>query len=298
LSFLRPYRARVVLISLLATLEIGLVALAPWPLKAVVDNVLGGRPLPPALAAFVAPVVGNSTVALLLLIVAAGLLLQISSEVVLMIHTQLQVDSGQRIVYDLRARLLAHLQALGLRHHVAAKTADSVYRLEADAYCVNDLVMGGVFPLATAFLKLAVMFTILARLDLPLALLSLCVVPFLYACLRYYSIRMTDRAERVKESESALVERLYEILSSIKVVKSFARERYELGRFVETGSQTMRARLRLTWQESLFSVVVSVITLTGTAPSPEAAANAADVASRIPGVQGVVNSVRSTESTT
>jgi hypothetical protein len=41
-----------------------------------------------------------------------------------------------------------------------------------------------------------------------------------------------------------------------------------------------------------------VITLTGTAPSPEAAANAADVASRIPGVQGVVNSVRSTESTT
>ena len=265
LSFLRPYRTRVALISLLATIEIGLVALAPWPLKAVVDNVLGGQPLPPALAEPVTAVVGGSVFGLLLLVVIAGLILQIASEVVLMIHTQLQVDAGQRIVYDLRARLLSHLQALGLRHHVHSKTADSVYRLEADAYCVNDLVMGGFFPLATALLKLTVMFAILARLDLPLALLSLSVVPLLYVSLRHYSVRMIDRAERVKELESSLVERMFEILSSIKVVKSFAREPYELHRFTAAGASTMEARLRLTWQESLFSVAVSAITLTGTA---------------------------------
>ena len=45
LSFLRPYKNRVVAIAALATLEIGLAALAPWPLKTVVDNVLGGRPV-------------------------------------------------------------------------------------------------------------------------------------------------------------------------------------------------------------------------------------------------------------
>jgi hypothetical protein len=54
-------------------------------------------------------------------------------------HTQLQVDMGQRLVYDLRARLLAHLQALPLRHHVLGTAADSVYRLDADAHCVDDL---------------------------------------------------------------------------------------------------------------------------------------------------------------
>ena len=43
LSFLRPYRARVAAIVALSLLEIGLAALAPWPLKAVVDNVLGGQ---------------------------------------------------------------------------------------------------------------------------------------------------------------------------------------------------------------------------------------------------------------
>ena len=51
LSFLRPYRARVLAISLLSLAEIALAALGPWPLKMVVDNVLGGQPLPPQLAA-------------------------------------------------------------------------------------------------------------------------------------------------------------------------------------------------------------------------------------------------------
>jgi ATP-binding cassette, subfamily B, bacterial len=265
LGFLRPYRGRVAVIGVLAALEIGLVALAPWSLKAVVDNVLGRQPLPPPFASLAETLVGDSLVGLLLLVVGAGLAVQIASELVLMLLTQLQVDTGQRIVYDLRTRLLSHLQALGLRHHVLTKAADSVYRLEADAYCVNDLAIGGLFPLATAFLKLAVMFIILARLDATLALLSLSVVPFLYACLRYYSVRMVERAERVKERESALIERIYEILSSIRVVKSFARERFELGRFTAAGRATMAARLTLTWQESLFSVAVSAVTLIGTA---------------------------------
>ncbi|MDH3422996.1 MAG: ABC transporter ATP-binding protein/permease, partial [Gemmatimonadota bacterium] len=43
------------------------------------------------------------------------------------------------------------------------------------------------------------------------------------------------------------------------------RERHELARFSRTGDDTMQARLALTWQESLFSVVVTTITLAGTA---------------------------------
>ena len=88
------------------------------------------------------------------------------------------------------------------------------------------------------------MFLILLRLDAPLALLSLAVVPLLYACLRYYSTRMVNRAQQVKELESRLVDRVYEILSGIKVVKSFAREPHELERFADVGRETMSARLR------------------------------------------------------
>ena len=276
-SFLRPYRGRVAILAALAAAEIVFGVLSPWPLQIVLDNVLGGKPLPRTI-----PLVGDAALdvsgavtwiqhiaggplGLLLIVVIGGLVLQLLAQVVSLFNTQVQVDTGQRMVYALRARLLAHLQALALRHHIVTRTADSVYRLEADAYCVHDLVMSGVLPLATSIITLAAMFTILLRLDRSLALLSLTVVPFLYACLRYYSNRMVDRAERVKELESKLVERLYEILSSIKVVKGFAREPHELQRFKSAGHETMSARLQFTWQESLFTLAVTAITLTGTA---------------------------------
>jgi ATP-binding cassette subfamily B protein len=265
LGFLRPYRGRVVALAAIAVVDIALGILAPWPLKLVVDNVLGGQALPSPVSWLEHVTVGDSRVALLLVIVIGGLLLQVLMQIVSMINTQVQVDTGQRMVYSLRARLLAHLQALTLRHHIVTRTADSVYRLEADAYCVHDLVMSGMFPLVTAILTLGAMFVVLLRLDSHLALLSLTVVPLLYLCLRYYSKRMVDRAEQVKELESKLIERLYEILSSIKVIKSFAREPHELQRFSTSGAETITARLRLTWQESLFTLAVTAITLSGTA---------------------------------
>ena len=265
LSFLRPYRVRVAVIAILSLAEIGIAALTPWPLKLIVDNILGDHPLPGPVARFTATTGWAGPAALLVIVAVAGLALQIANEAIRMAHTQLQIGMGQRIVYSLRARLLAHLQALPLRHHVLTRTADSVYRLDADAHCVDDLVIGGVFPLALAFLNLAIMFGVLAYLDRTLALLALTVVPFLYLCLRHYSKTMTDRAERVKALESTLVERAFEILSSVAAVKSFARERHELARFSRAGDETMGARLALTWQESLFSVAVSAVMLAGTA---------------------------------
>jgi ATP-binding cassette subfamily B protein/subfamily B ATP-binding cassette protein MsbA len=265
LGFLRPYRGQAAAILALSILEIGLAALAPWPLKVIVDYVLGGLPLPAPIAAITPAAVAGSAVAFLVMVVVAGLLVQVANEVVRMIHTQMQVKVAQRVVYTLRAKLLAHLQALPLRHHVVTPTADSVYRLDADAHCVDDLIIGGVFPLTLATLNLAVMFVVLVYVDPTLALLSLVVAPFLYVCLRFYSRTMLERAERVKALESTLIERAFEILSSVAAVKSFTRERHELARFSSSGDDTMRARLRLTWQESLFSVTVTAITLAGTA---------------------------------
>jgi ATP-binding cassette subfamily B protein len=264
-SCMRPYRGRMAVLLGIAATEIALGLLTPWPLKLLVDNVLGTQPMPPTIGAIAHAVTGGSQAELLFVVVIGGLLLQLASQVMSTINTQVQVDTGQRMVYTLRAQLLAHLQALALRHHIATRTADSVYRLEADAYCVHDLVMSGALPLLTSVATLTAMFVILVKMDQSLALLSLAVIPFLYACLRYYSKRMVDRAERVKELESKLVERLYEILSSIKVVKGFAREPHELQSFKSAGHETMNARLQFTWQESLFTLVVTAITATGTA---------------------------------
>ncbi len=266
LSYLKPYRRPVLLLSVLLVVEIALGALQPWPVALAIGHVLQNQPFGvEAIDNWMRAVAGDNRLVPLIVIVAAGVVLQVTNQLVSAWGTQVQVDTGQRMVYDLRYRLFEHLQSLGLHHHITTNTGDAVYRVDVDAYAIENLVMSGLFPLATSIITLVVMFGVLVSMDVTVALLSLTVVPFLYLCLRYYMKTLVNREERVKELESRLVERLYETFSAIKLVKSFAREQYERDRYARAGHETMTGRIAITWYQSLFSVVVTMITIVGTA---------------------------------
>jgi ATP-binding cassette subfamily B protein len=270
LQYMQPYRRQVSLLSLLLVSEIVLGALQPWPLAIVIDYVLtpaalGGKTFPPSLQPLITAVTRDNQFALLVSVVVMGVVLNLVNQFVSAYGTQVQVDTGQRMVYDLRGKLFEHLTALGLHHHITTSTADAVYRVDVDAYAIENLVMSGLFPLATSTIALAVMFGWLFYMNVTIALLSLTVVPFLYLCLRFYTKTLVNREERVKELEAKLLGRLYETFGAMKLVKSFAREPHELQRYAANGVTTMNARIAITWQQSLFSVVVSAITILGTA---------------------------------
>jgi ATP-binding cassette subfamily B protein len=263
LSFMRPYRGRMMLVAVLLLLEVALGALQPWLLKVVIDYVLVGRPIPQPVAGWLQAIHEGDPLVLLVTLVVAGVMLQIVHQIISAYSTQIQVDTGQRMVYNMRYRLVQHLQTLGLHHHVTTNTGDAIYRVDVDAYSIENLLIGG-FPLLTSLATLIVMFAILLKLDVTVALLSLAVVPFLYLSIRYYISTLLNREERVKELESTLVERLYETFSAIRLVKSFARESHETARYAAAGDRTMDARIGLTWNQSVFSVIVSAITIVGT----------------------------------
>jgi ATP-binding cassette, subfamily B, bacterial len=270
LQYLRPYRPQVALLSVLLVSEIVLGALQPWPLAIVIDYVLtpaaaGGKTFPAWLQPWIASLTHDNRLVLLVSVVVLGVLLQVVNQLVSAYGTQVQVDTGQRMVYDLRGKLFGHLTALGLHHHITTSTADAVYRVDVDAYAIENPVMSGLFPLATSTIALTVMFGWLFYMNVTIALLSLTVVPFLYLCLRFYTKTLVNREERVKELEAKLLGRLYETFGAMKLVKSFAREPHELQRYATNGVTTMDARIAITWQQSLFSVVVSTITILGTA---------------------------------
>ena len=175
-SLLWPYRGRVALLIVLLLAEIGLGALQPWPLKIIIDNVLTNdkHPFPEPIRGWLNALTGGHLGVILALVVIGGILLQVVNQFVSAYGTQVQVDAGQRLVYTLRYRLFEHLQALGLHHHITTNTGDAVYRIDVDAYAVDNLVMSGLLPLGTAITTLVVMFAILLTRDVTVALLSLC----------------------------------------------------------------------------------------------------------------------------
>ena len=171
LGHTRPYRTRVALLAALSCAEVALRVLLPWPMKAVVDNALGSQAPPGWLTELRGVLAGQQS--LLVTIVVLGLLIQIAHQFVLMLHTRLYSETGHLITRDLRQRLFMHLQALSLRHHARTPIGESVYRLEADAASLEQLLLRGVLPFVFSALTLVVMFHILVQINRSLALVSL-----------------------------------------------------------------------------------------------------------------------------
>ncbi|MCU1383615.1 MAG: transporter related [Acidobacteria bacterium] len=259
-SFIRPYRREVAALGVLSLAEIALRAFAPWPLKAIIDY-LGHTARLPRL--FTTGAMSRHPALLIAAIVMAGLIVQLMHQLVLLVHTRRQAQLGQSMVFDLRSRLFTHLQNLSLAHHATGSAADSVYRLDADASCIEGLLLRGLFPLVFSGATLVVMFGILLRLDAPLALISMSIVPLLYFNLRRSARRMESGARSAKSAESAVITRLYESLSAISLVKMFAREEHEADRFSGVARAAIRERMAVTRHESFFSFAVGAITVAG-----------------------------------
>ncbi|HEX7836820.1 MAG TPA: ABC transporter ATP-binding protein [Kofleriaceae bacterium] len=263
-QFLRPYRRSVIALVALSLAEIVLRILAPWSLVVVVDDALGGKPL----AGWAAHIAGALGIApsgrdLLIGFASLGLALQLAHEVIVMLHGRRSVAIGQSLIRDLRERLFAHVQALTLNHHVATPTGEAVQRLDVDTRCIEQLVMRGIFPVAFSLLTLVAMFGLLLAIDVGLALLSLAIVPPLYLWLRWYTRRMSVRADHARRTDSRLSSRLYESLSAIRLVKSCAREDHEQARFSRMAHDAAHAWIGVGRQGAVFAIVVAALTIAG-----------------------------------
>jgi ABC-type multidrug transport system fused ATPase/permease subunit len=236
-----------------------------------VDYVIGDHPLPPVAARLLAPfewiVVGidGRRERLLCAVVLAGTSAQVAHQLVMMVHSRVQSSTGHRMVRDLRERLFAHIQAMTLSEHAKRPVADTRYRLESDAACLEHLVLRGVFPIAFSMITLAAMFAILVRLDALLAFISLGIVPILFLWRRIYAVRMRPAARAAKQCESAMAQRLHDSLAAIRLVKCFAREELEARQFSMAAANALQARMLTTRQDSLFAAVVTILTVVGTA---------------------------------
>ena len=126
----------------------------------------------------------------------------------------------------------------GCNHHITTSTGDAVYRVDVDAYAIENLAMSGVFPLATSITTLVGdVRRSWCALNVTIALLSLTVVPFLFLCLRYYATTIVEPGGARQGARIEADPRLYETFSAIRLVKSFAREPYEIGALHAGGRQ-------------------------------------------------------------
>ena len=232
--------------------------LQPWPLKLVIDAVLGSQAPPPALAAL-------SKTALLGVLVTAMVGLQLVVGALAMLGTNVVIRAALRMVFRLRCAVFEHLQRLSLAFHDATKIGDSLYRVAWDTYAVQTLLNNAIVPATTATLTLAGIAVVMALLDWRVTVAALAIAGPLILLIRRLDRPMTRHSMRVHERESAVSSRVQETLTTIRAVQAFAREPLERERFERQAAESLHANLHLTLLQTGSQMVVSLLMAVGTA---------------------------------
>jgi len=258
-GYLRPHRgalawaiAQVVLISAAELLK-------PWPLKVVIDAVLGGHAAPWAWAARWSPSA--------LLLAACGSLVLIHAALgalnVLANYTTIGI--GQRMVNALRSDLYAHLHRLSLAFHSRARVGDLLYRVTGDTLALQTLTMNCLFPAVTALVMLVGMTAIMLQMDWTLTLLALGVCPLLLLAIARLDTGISRAAGDARARESEVYSLVHGSMSSMRVIQAFTREQDEHRRFMRASRQSLAAGRRLYTLQTAYSSVIAVLIALGTA---------------------------------
>jgi ATP-binding cassette, subfamily B, bacterial len=264
-GFVRPQARGLTGVALLMFVGVGIDVLRPWPLKLVVDHVLGDEPWPVAAALLTDLPGGHAPAGQLLWLTLATVALFLAGSGVAMLRDYVKAGVGNRMAYDLGAAIFDHLQSLSLRYHGQRPAGDLVSRITANSTCVRDLVVRVLLPLLTSLTMVVAMFAVMYALHPALSLLALAVMPGLALLIYLFGRPMTERsyeAQRLEGERWGLAE---QTLSSLPVVQAFGREEHEDGRFRELSHRTFGAHMRALASQLQFKVGVGSVTAFGTA---------------------------------
>jgi ATP-binding cassette, subfamily B, bacterial len=264
LRYLRPYWKLATLSATLTVLSAMAALLAPWPLKLIVDSVLGNHPVRPMLAPIVHAlhVFGAGKLAILAFAVLAGLVIVATQNALTVVHSYVTTSFEQKMILDFRSDMFQHAQRLSLAFHDQKRAGAMIYSINYQGHAAAGVVMAAQ-PLTQSAITLVGMLIIVFRMNATLALITLAIVPFLYYSVGYYATHIRERLVKVKRMEAMSLSIIHEAMSMLRVIVAFGRERHEYGRFRRQAEQAVSARIQLTVRQTVFSLTVNTISAIG-----------------------------------
>jgi ATP-binding cassette subfamily B protein len=213
LGFLRPHRRTVIWSLVLAWAAIGMTVAIPWLVGQAVDAIQA-RDRPELLP-------------LVVVILAAGVL-----RLGLTVTRRLiagRVSLGVEL--DLRKRFYGHLQALELGFFDQQQTGQLMSRATVDLQSIRFFLGYGLIFITQNALTILLVTGVMFAVKPWLAALALAPVPFVIATATRYSRRSRPALQEVQQRIAELTADAEEGITGIRIVKAFAREQHQLGRF-------------------------------------------------------------------
>jgi ABC-type multidrug transport system fused ATPase/permease subunit len=242
--FVAPHRRAILLSLLLLAGTAGIELLKPWPLKLVLDDVVGHGDLEGRELSILSVAVA--------LVVAVALLGGLFDYLLVMLLNR----TGRTIVLDLRSAAFDHVQQLSLGFHTRRSTGDVLTRVTGDVKVVRDVLTESIAEVLSSVLLLVGMAAVLFWLDWQLALVAVGAAPFLVLLLLRYTPRIHEHSREERRREGALASVAHEALGTIRLARVFNREEHARERFAEEGVASLESGVAASLAAERFSWVV------------------------------------------
>ena len=265
MGLLRPHR-RALWLGLLAIAGESIAdVLQPWPLKVVLDNVIAQKPQHGWLTRVIHHNIGTSATSILLAACVAVMVIALLSAVCTYGEKWVTTTVGQWVSHDLRRALYARVQRLSLSYHDQSKTGDLISRVTDDIDAIQTFIVSGLLSIVVDIATIVGMIGVMFYLSWQLTLIAMTVVPVLFAIVYVYTRKVKKYSRAVRKQEGKMLSVVQEVLGSIRVVKAFARENYEIQRLEGESLETVEAGLKARRLKARLVPLVSIVTGVGTA---------------------------------
>ncbi|HXW63076.1 MAG TPA: ABC transporter ATP-binding protein [Candidatus Acidoferrales bacterium] len=259
-SLLKPYRLGLTVILVAMLLQMVASVAAPWPLKVILDNVVGEHKLPPRLDHFLQPFIsGGRKMQIAAAAAIAVVLIALLGAIASYVSSYYTTSVGQWVGNDLRLRTYHHLQQLSLNYYGAHDMGTLLSTLTADVQTIQGFASSSTLGMLVDLLTIVGMLGIMFWMNWDFSLIAVAVTPFMLLLISHLRKAIKKAQKEVRKQQSNIVAVVQQGLQSMKVVTAFGRQDLEQMELSEVSKATVDAALKARRVKALLSPTVTVV---------------------------------------
>jgi len=258
-SLIRPYRRTLIGIFLAMLVETAMSLATPWPLKVIIDSVVGHHKLSPWLEHLIGPLPDDAArLHMAVLAAVAFVAIAVIGAVASYIDNYYTENVGQWVAHDLRMRMYHHLQRLSLGYYGTHDTGTILSTLTTDIQTIQSFASSSTLSIMVDMLTIVCMLGLMFWLNWDFTLIAIAVTPFLLLFVSRFKKSVKSATKEVRKEQSKIVAVAQQGLQSMQVVKAFGQEKTVESLLYDVSEATVSAALKARSIKALLSPVVNI----------------------------------------
>ena len=166
---------------------------------------------------------------------------------------------AQRVIIDVRELLYIKFQKLQLSYYEKKQTGTIMSYITNDVAALQAALVDSLIEMVTELSILIGSLIMMFYLDWKLSIVTLVVVPVIGQAMKVFGRKLKMSGALIQERTAEITSLLQESISGVRVVKSFAREDYEIKRFQNQNDLNFRANMKSVQLSSLLTPTVEFL---------------------------------------